>query len=480
MSEMKIAIAASELAPVAQTGGLGDAVAGLTAQLHKNGHEVCLILPYYQAVRKYHYWKEKETGISIDIQLGHRHRTAEILEYRKRGSYQIFFIKNDELFDRAGLYADQYGTFGDNAERFIFFSKAVVELCRRMEPKPDIIHANDWQTALVPVLVKAHNLPFRTLLTIHNMAYQGQFWSLDFTMTNLSAEWFAAGGLEYFGDINLLKGGILAADSLSTVSDAYARDILTPESGYGLDGVLREQRGKLHGFQIGVDYKVWNPETDKALAKNYSATSPKGKATCRDDLLAKLKLAAKPKGPVFMMASRLHEEKGFDIMLPLIDRLLADDVRLIVLGAGDAHYMAGLTVAARKHPQRFVYLPETDTKMTQLILAGADLSIIPSRMEPAGHSAVRSLRYGTIPVARDTGGLHELIRDYDPTTKEGWGILFYEYSQEALLDALMRARDLFADSGNWRELVKSAMRRNFSWENSAAAYESVYNGLLKS
>ncbi len=477
---MKIAIASSELAPVAHTGGLGDAVAGLTGQLHSNKHDICIILPFYQAVQKYHYWKAKNTGVSIDIPLGNKTRKAEIFEYRKRGSYQIFFVKNDELFNRDGLYGDQQAAYGDNAERFIFFSKAVVELSRRMDPQPDIIHANDWQTALTCVLVKAYSLPFRSMLTIHNVDYQGQFWSLDFAMTNLSADWFSPHGLEFYGDMNLLKGGILAADTLTTVSDSYARDIQTPESGAGLEAVLLEQREKLHGFLIGADYSIWNPETDKALPKNYSASSLKGKVACRIELLNKLNLNEDPQGPVFMMTTRLNEQKGFDILLPLIDRLLADDVRLVILGAGDPRYMAGLTVAARKHAGKFVFLTEADNKLTRLIMAGADMTIIPSRLEPAGHSAVRSLRYGTIPVARDTGGLHEILRDYDPASKDGWGILFYDYSAEALWDALTRARNLYAKQSKWKELVRAAMQRNFSWENCTAAYESLYNRLLKS
>ena len=476
---MKIAIASSELAPVAQSGGLGDAVAGLAAQLNRNGHDVCVVLPCYKSVRQHSGWKPKDTGVAIEIPLGHQSASAEILEYRKRGGHQVFLIRNDAMFDRDGLYGDRDGAFSDNARRFIFFSRAAYELCRRMEPQPDIIHAHDWQAALIPVLVKAGRARFRTLLTLHNVAYQGRFWSLDFALTGLPPEWFSPGGLEFHGDLNLLKGGILAADSLVTVSAAYARDILTPEAGCGLDAVLREQRGKLDGFLAGADYTVWNPASDKLLPRNYRPGALKGKLACREALLEKLDLTPVPDAPVFMMTTRLDEQKGLDVFLPLIDRLLADDVRLVILGAGDPRYMAELTVAARKYPRKLAYLESADSALEHLVLAGADIAIMPARAEPAGHSAVRCLKYGTIPVARDTGGLHEIVRDFDPTAGDGWGVVFYNYSSEALWDAIMRARSLFADSALWKQLVKRAMKCNFSWERAAAGYESLYNQLLK-
>lgn len=477
---MKIAFVSSEYSPVAHTGGLGDAVAGLTAQLHANGHDVCVILPYYRAARKYHYWKKKQTGVTLSIPVGGRTREAGILEYRKRGGHQIFFIANDDLFERDGLYGEGSTAYPDNAERFIFFSKAAVELCRRMDPKPDIIHCHDWQTALAPVLVRARGLPFRTLLTIHNIAYQGQFWSIDFALTNLPPEQFSPASLEFYGNLNLLKGGLLAADRITTVSDSYARDIQTPEFGCGLDAVLREQRHKLHGFLIGVDYSVWNPGTDKSLPKTFRPSALKGKAVCGEELLARLNLDPSPRGPILMMASRITEQKGLGILLPLLDRLLADDVRLIILGEGDEDSMARLTVAARRHARRFAYVPRPENKLAHLTVAGSEINLVPSRFEPGGHSAIKSLRYGTIPVARATGGLHEIVRDYDPTQQTGWGILFHEYSPDALWDAIHRAKKLHAERKTWKSLVERAMRLDFSWEKSAAAYETVYNQLLKS
>ncbi len=479
VDDMKIVLASSELSPVAVTGGLGEAVAGLLGQLHAHAHDVCVVLPYYRCVQRYHYWKIKPTGVTLDIRVGARVRQADIMEYRKRGGYQVFFVKCDELFDRDGLYGDGGAAFEDNAERFIFFSKVVVELARRMEPLPDILHCHDWQTSLVPVLVRAGRLPFKTMLTIHNIAYQGQFWSLDFALTNLPAEFFAPTGLEFYGHLNLLKGGILAADMLTVVSDSYAREILTPEGGCGLDGVLRAHRDKLRGILNGVDYLVWNPATDKALPKTYRPAALKGKAVCRAALLEKLGLEPEPEGPVFVMASRLDEAKGFDLLLPIMDRLLADDVRLVIQGDGDPHYHAELTVAARKYAGKLAYLSHAEKKLVHLAMAGSDATLIPSRVEPSGHSAIRALKYGVVPIARDIGGLHEILRDFDPVTGDGWALLFYDYSPEALWDAIVRAKKLYAKPSVWKELVRAGMERNFSWEKSASAYEALYAQLLK-
>lgn len=476
---MKVVLASSELAPVALTGGLGEAVEGLLSRLHAHAHDVCVVLPFYRSVQKYHYWKIKSTGVKIEIPMGARVRHAEIMEYRKRGGYQVFFIACDELFDRDGLYGEHGAAYEDNAERFMFFSKAVVEVCRRMNPMPDIIHSHDWQAALIPTLVRAGGLPFKTMLTIHNVAFQGQFWGLDFALTNLPPEYFAPSGLEFYGSVNLLKGGILAADMLTTVSDSYAREILTPESGCGLDAVLRSQRNKLRGILNGADYSVWNPSTDKMLPKTFRASALKGKHACREALLERLGLDANPTGPVFVMASRLDEAKGFDLLFPIIDRLLADDLRLVVNGDGDPRYHAELTVAARKYPGKFAFVSQADKKLSHLILAGADASLIPSHVEPSGRSAILALKYGAVPIARDVGGLHEILRDYDPVAGDGWALLFYDYSAEALWDAIVRAKKIFAKPAAWKLLVRAGMERNFSWEKSASAYEVLYAQLLK-
>jgi starch synthase len=316
------------------------------------------------------------------------------------------------------------------------------------------------------------------VLTIHHVADQGSFWGLDFGLTNLPERFFTLHGVEFFGRLNFLKGGILYADKITTVSEHYRREILTPSGGHGLDGVLRENAHRLSAILDGADYKVWNPASDRLLPARYDEKRLRGKQVCRDALLKEMKLAPGPRGPVFGMVTRVVEEKGFEILVPLLDRLLWDDVRLIILGEGDPAHETSLAVAARKFPTRFAYQKDYDAKLAHLIEAGMDISLIPSRFEPAGLSAMYNLKYGVLPVARATGGIHEIIEDYDPTSDSGYGFLCYEYSNDAFWDAIKRARQTFGDRNLWTKLMKRSMARNFSWDVSAQRYEVLYRELI--
>ncbi|RYD80997.1 MAG: glycogen synthase, partial [Verrucomicrobiaceae bacterium] len=323
---MTILLAASEMDPLARTGGLGDVLEALPAALQDAGHEVSVVLPCYRGLRDRPGLVVKSTGVKIPVQIRDKQINAEILECMTPAGVQVFLIRQDEYFDREGIYGVEGGAYDDNAERFIFFSKAVVELARRILPPPEVIHVHDWQTALIPVLVKERRLPFKTVLTIHNLAYQGSFWAFDFGLTGLPGDYFAAGkGVEYFGNMNLLKGGIVYADAVTTVSDRYAREIQTPEYGAGLDPVVKEHAAKLTGILNGADYSRWSPETDRLIPQNYSSENLAGKQTCRAALLNHLGLAPTPQGPVFSMVSRLASQKGIDLLLPVIDRLLSND-----------------------------------------------------------------------------------------------------------------------------------------------------------
>jgi starch synthase len=368
--------------------------------------------------------------------------------------------------------------YEDNAARFIFFSKAALELARRLTPSPQILHAHDWAAALVPVLVQALGMPFKTVQTIHHLADQGNFWGLDFALTNLPERFFSLRGLEYFGRMNLLKGGVLFADRVTTVSERFRREMLTPEGGCGLDIVLRENARRITAVLNGADYRRWNPATDALLPQTYDADSLEGKQASRDALLAELQLAPASRGPVFGMVTRLVPEKGFDRLMPILDRLLNDDVRLIILGQGDPAYERALAIAARKYPTKFAYRERYDERLAHLIEAGSDISLIPSRIEPSGLSAMYSLKYGAIPVAIATGGIQEIIEDYDPSADSGCGILCYDNSSEAFWDAIKRARGLFAEQDVWRRIVERAMAQDFSWETAAQRYEELYANLL--
>ena len=471
---MKILFTGSEMDPLARTGGLGDVLEALPAALAARGHEVSVVLPCYRGLRE----RARDTGVKIAVQIGGRRLPAEIWECTAPNGVQVFLVRGDEYFDRAGLYGAEGRDFPDNAERFIWFSKAVVELARRIVPPPEIVHAHDWQTALVPVLVRERRLPFKTALTIHNLAYQGSFDAWDFGLTNLPGEYFGARGVEFFGRLNLLKGGMLFADAITTVSERYAREIQAAEQGSGLDAVVREQAHKLTGILNGADYAIWNPATDARLPARFSPEALAGKKGCREALLAACGLAGSPRGPVFAIVSRLAEQKGIDLLLPLLDRLLADDVRLVILGEGDPAYERELFIASKRHAGRFAFRQSMDETLAHLIYAGADAFLIPSHFEPCGLSAMYALKYGTLPIAHATGGLYESILDYDPTSETGHGILFFDATPEALWDAIIRAKHYFADPTQWQSLMLRAMRCDFSWGKAVPGYERVYARIL--
>jgi len=466
------------MAPLARTGGLGDVLESLPAALAAHGHEVSVVVPCYRGLPERTDLNVQSTGVEISVSVGFKRLPAEILECTAPNGVQIFLVRQDEFFDRTGLYGVEGHDYTDNAERFIYFSRAVVELARRAMPPPDILHVHDWQVGLIPALVKERKLPFKTVLTIHNLAYQGSFWGLDFGLTNLPGHYFSASGVEFYGNLNLLKGGIVFADAVTTVSERYAREIQTPEGGSGLDAVMREHAHKLTGILNGVDYEIWDPGKDELLPKKYTPKNLAGKQKCREELLTELGLAPKPMGPVLVMVTRLTHQKGIELLFPLLDRLLADDVRLVILGEGHAAFERELMLASRRYPERFAYRQSMDEKLAHLIYAGGDLFLMPSQFEPCGLSAMYALKYGTLPIAHATGGLYESVQDYDPTNESGQGFLFYEYTGEAFWDAIMRARGYFSDAERWKKLRLRAMACDFSWAAAVPKYEEIYNRVL--
>ena len=468
----------SEGWPLARSGALADVLAALPRELKARGHEVAQVMPYYREIRQNKKIKTKPLRVRLEIPLGETRVGADVLEARTAEGLQIFFVRCDELYDRPGIYVEKGEPYPDNAARFIFLSKAAVEIARRMSPTPDILHCHDWPAALVPVLVRDRGLPFATVLSIHHLADQGSFDSWDFSLTNLPSRYFEPIGVEFFGRLNLLKAGILFADRVVVSSEPYAHEIQTQSLGEGLDGVLREHAHRLAGIVGGADYRRWNPSTDPLLPARYEPNLPELKAASRNALLDQLKLAPAPRGPVFGMVTRLIGAKGFDILLPVLDRLLADDVRLIILGRGDPSYETALAIAARKYPDRLAYRHDYDEALAHLIEGGSDIALIPSRVEPGAFSAMHSLKYGVLPVARAIRGVEQIIRDYDPSTQSGYGFLFYEYGSEPFWDAIKRAREIFADRPEWERIIKRAMACDFSWALAAERYEELYGGLV--
>ncbi|MEY2538347.1 MAG: starch synthase [Verrucomicrobiota bacterium] len=475
---MRILMIAAEGPPLQRTGALIDVMDALPRELRERGHEVSVVLPFYREIREDPDFQCEDTGITVDIRLGETTYVAEFLEGRSKTGVQLFLVRCDTFFDRPGIYGEHGKPYEDNAARFIFFCKAAVELARRLTPSVQILHVHDWAAALVPVLVRAYHLPFVTVLTIHHLAEQGSFWGLDFKLTNLHERFFTLRGIEFFGRLNLLKGGIVYADKVTTVSEHYKSEMLTAEGGCGLDIVLRENAHKLSAILHGADHTRWDPAIDPFLPARYDTTNLSGKQFCRDALISGLGLSSPADGPVFGMVTRVVEEKGFAILMPILDRLLSDDVRLIILGDGDPGYETALAVTARKFPTKFVYRREYDDKLAHVIEAGMDISLIPSRFEPSGLSAMYNLKYGALPVARMTGGIQEILEDYDPTLDRGYSFLCFEHSSEAFWDAIKRARATFGDRALWTELVGRAMARNFSWDRAAERYEELYSELI--
>lgn len=476
--------------PLSRATVLVDVLEALPHELRGRGHEIGIVLPYYKEIRENPTVQHVDTGITVDVQVGAQTYVAEFLTGRTGGGVQLFYVRCDEFFDRDGIYGEHGVPYDDNAARFIFFSKAALELARRLAPSPQILHAHDWAAALVPVLVHAAQLPFRTAFTIHHLADQGSFWGLDFALTNLPERYFTLRGLEYFGRMNFLKGGLLFADRITTVSERYRREMLTPEGGCGLDIVLRENANRITAILNGADDERWNPATDSLLPSLYDPTALEGKRICRDALLEQMRLAPATKAQagasdsntratlVCGMVTRLVPEKGFELLMPLLDRLLSGDVRLIILGSGDPAYERALAIAARKYPTKFAYQQTYDERLAHLIEAGADISLIPSQIEPSGLSAMYSLKYGALPVARATGGIQEIIEDYDPSEDRGYGFLCYDASAEGFWDSIKRARELFAQPERWSALVQRAMAQEFSWSRAAAQYETLYSELF--
>jgi starch synthase len=461
--------------PLRRRSELIEALNALPAELRDAGHEVSLALPFYKEIRENTSFSIDDTGITVDVRLGDKTYIAEYLEGRGPRELQLFFIRCDEFFDRPGIYGENGKDYEDNAARFIFFSKAVIELARRLTPAIQILHVHDWAPALVPVLVHAYHLPFSTALTIHHVEEQGSFWGLDFKLTNLHERFFTLRGIEFFGRLNLLKGGILFSDRLTTVSEWYRREILTPEGGAGMDVVLRENAYKLRAVPNGIDATEWNPALDKKIAAAYGPKKLSGKKVNRAALLSQFGLLPAPRGPVFGIHARA--KSGLELVVPLLDRLLSDDVRLITLGTVEREFQTAMGIMTRKFRGKFAYQGEFDIGSVHLLKAGTDITLFPSRLEPSGAGAIQSLKDGSIPIALAYPGIHEIITDLDPAADRGCGFLCYVASAEAFWDAIKRASSTFRDQALWEKLIKRAMSGDFSWEKSVVGYEEVYREL---
>jgi len=481
--KLNILIAASEVVPFAKTGGLADVVGALPKELEKMGHNVKIVMPRYYSVDK-NKWNLKPTGGALGTPMGALGEVwCGVLEGKLPGTnIPVYFIEHEQYFGRKGIYNEDNGQgFLDNDNRFAFFSKACLQLCKMLNFKPDLIHVNDWQTAAIPIFINTtyRNDPLlkdaATLLTIHNMQHQGNFYSGLMDVMDIGWEHFNFLEIECNDQVNLLKGGIYHSTLINTVSRGYAREIQTSEYGWGLENVIKDRSDDLYGIINGIDYNEWNPETDKYIVANYSSKDLSGKAECKKDLQRCFGLPEKPDVPVIGIVSRLARQKGIDIIAEALYGLLDYDMQLVILGTGEvwSHFYFG--EAAGRFPNKIGCHIGYNNALAHKIEAGSDFFLMPSRFEPCGLNQMYSLSYGTLPIVRATGGLDDTIENYNEETGEGTGFKFYDLTSKAIYNSIGWAIYTYYNKKDaMNKLIKQAMSKRFTWENSAKEYENLY------
>ncbi|TMB52817.1 MAG: glycogen synthase GlgA [Deltaproteobacteria bacterium] len=478
---MRVVMLASEAHPLAKTGGLGDVLAALPPALAAAGVDVTVCLPAYRGILR----RLDATGTPLRLHapVASRMEAAAVVAIPE-ASVPTVAIRADRYFDREALYGPPGGEYPDNAERFAFFCRAALEWLRRLEPPPDVLHLHDWQTSLAAAFLRGTAALYpelatvRTVLTVHNLAYQGRFPFDVWPLLNLDVRYFAPSWLEFYGQVNYLKAGLLFADRITTVSPRYAEEIQTPEFGEGLDGVLRTRSEHLVGILNGVDYAAWNPASDPNLAARYDASDLRGKARCKAALQAELGLPVRADLPLLAIVSRLAEQKGFDLLTATLPELLATTaVQLAILGSGDPTYETALRQIAARSPGRLALRIEFNESLAHRIEAGGDIFLMPSRFEPCGLNQLYSLRYGTVPLVHATGGLEDTVVEFDPAAGTGTGFKFAPYGTEAFVAAVRRALRLHADPAAWQRLMRNGMAQDFSWHRAARSYARLYGQL---
>jgi starch synthase len=477
---LKVVIVASEVMPFAKTGGLADVTGALPVALARLGHQVSVIMPRYPTIERAVRSLEKVQD-PVVVPMGSQIEEGAVWSAKLAGRVPVYFIEHQAYFDRDALYATADGDYPDNAQRFAFFAKAALAACQALKLQPDIIHCHDWQAALIPAYLQTvlqHDPAWAStssLLTIHNIAYQGLFPPEVMAFLQLPPDTYSPDGIEFYGRVNYLKAGIVYADLINTVSRRYSQEIQTAEFGYGLEGILRYREQDVYGILNGIDDRAWNPAKDRLIAARYSATNLSGKQVCKRDLLAAFGLSpAWMNAPLVGMISRLVDQKGFDLLESTIHRLLALDLGLVVLGTGQARYEDFLRQVRGRYPGKVGVVIKFDDALAHKIEAGSDIFLMPSRFEPCGLNPMYSLRYGTVPVVRATGGLDDTIEAYEPGLDRGNGFKFEPYDAEALLATLQRALTLYRDHAAWERLMRRGMQADFSWAKSAQAYADLY------
>lgn len=488
---MRILFVASEVVPFAKTGGLADVAGALPLELARRGHDVRVAMPKYGAIDEQRFDLVPILG-EIVVRLGDTSYLTQIKRsYFPGSNVPVYFVQNASLFARPGLYQENGVDYRDNDIRFGVFCKAVIWLLKALDWMPDVVHCHDWQTALIPIYLRSdpevaaadpHLSRLPVLYTIHNLAYQGLFEMDSIRRLGLPPNLYSPDALEFFGKVSLMKGGIVFSDELSTVSRRYAEEIQSPEFGCGLDGLLRARRDHLHGIMNGIDYTVWNPATDPHIPVHYTISSIGGKTRCKKALQEELGLEIASDVPLIAMISRLDPQKGFDLVEGILDELMSNPIQFVLLGTGHPQYHALFEQKAEKWRGRMSVNLRFDNPLAHRIEAGADMFLMPSRYEPCGLNQLYSMRYGTVPIVRATGGLADSVIDATPENVAAGiatGFVFEPYEATALMGAVQRALRAYRNRPLWRKLQKAGMGKDFSWAASAQQYEDLYRRMSR-
>lgn len=476
---MKIVHAASEMFPYLKTGGLADVTGALCKSLSRFGHDISFFIPGYRKILESPEFAKAKLKTVLQVELGSDFLRGEVYALPIGKRQTLYVLRRDEFFDRSNPYGAANRDYDDNDRRFIWFCKAIVEAMHVLEIKADIFHCHDWQSGLAPLFLRVveqeHgiSLALKTFFSIHNLAFQGLFPNRSFRFTNLPDEFNELDGIEFYEQISMIKGGIFFADKIVTVSPNYAKEILTPDFGCGMEGALKVREDDLVGIANGIDTDVWNPETDSHLPANYSATDLLGKRECRNHLLDTLKLSDTEK-PVYGIVCRLTEQKGLDLLLKQMSFFVENDCRLVILGMGDPSYERALKRWAKSHSEKIGICMALDERMSHLVEAGSDFYLMPSIFEPCGLNQMYSQRYGTPPLVSDVGGLHDTVVDYRTDKANGSGLLFDPKDvdfKKALFDSLK----LFDSKESYKAMQSNCLQRNFSWTSVVKEYESLYS-----
>ncbi len=480
---MKIAFASSEVVPFAKTGGLADVSGALPRELEKLGCDIKIFMPKYSSVDKHKFNLELlEWASPMPIRVAGIVYDVNVYKSSLPGSeVEVYFMDCPHFFHRHNIYTDDQ----DEDQRFICFSKSVIETLQRLQWAPDVIHCNDWQTGLIPLYIKDNYSwdklfeQTKTLFTIHNIGYQGKFTTQTLINAEINSDLFYHGGkIEQDGLVNFLKTGISFADLINTVSETYAKELLTPEYAYGMDKVLQYRKSDFYGILNGVDYSIWNPETDKMIPHNYSAKDLSGKEKNKKELLKQFSLQYKKEVPLIGIVSRFAIQKGFDLIQTALSDLMEIDAQWIILGSGEREYENSFIALQEQLPDKVGVHIGYNEKLAHLIEAGADIFLMPSHYEPCGLNQIYSLKYGTVPVVRKTGGLADTVQDWDEQTtgasNPGTGFSFLEYNSLEMIQALQRALNAYKNKSTWEKIQLNGMKKDFSWKNSALKYQSLY------